>query len=918
MSDSEEHSDEDSDVEKNVGKERDAQEREVGEKIVPGHNQSEQGHYEPGQSEQQQSEQRQSEQQQSEAEESEAAGRPHSESEFDQDLTATKSSQPKSADPVRSIGPYRLLQKIGEGGMGTVYVAEQTDPVRRQVALKVIKLGILSKDILARFESERQALALMNHPNIARILDAGTTDDGEPFFVMELVKGVPIIKHCQDSNLGIRGRIELFQAVCDAIHHAHQKGIMHRDIKSSNVLVEMVDDQPTVKVIDFGLAKAVGQQLTDKTLFTEFGQVVGTLEYMSPEQASLDPHDVDTRTDIYSLGVLLYELLTGSTPLEKSRIRKSALDQILRLIREEEPELPSARLSKISSVAKSAALTPGSRPKSELQPAPSSSLLSHSNSKVLRGELDWVVMKTLEKDRSRRYDSVSALTGDLRNFLMGDPVQARPYSFAYRLRKSLVKHRNWYLTGTALVLALLLGMVGTSIGMYRAKNAEAVSRNQLRKIESQKSELDAQLVKIRESNDRANRHVAEIRHILEEFGQSAAAEPLAQNSKLNSFRESTFLAILNHFQQLSDEYPANDELKFELGKAHFGLAAFYRNVHAPQKSLKAYAAAIQILEQLLQADSQNDLVAIQLGMAHQNIAEVLLLSGKDDSVHLDQAGKIWSELAQENPKELRFRRNQIVLRSQIALRNYQAGEIDQAVEIEKQNERELTQLFESQPENADLALMLFTTSGQLANWEIDRENFEAAQTFAANAYRMTEKYAAIRNEENADQNQVNILNTWSIAIKGSGDYEAALEKREQALSVAKRLYADHPDSMNIRHSLGLVLSNLTRDYGFLKRFQEAKQSINESIEIRKQLSKDYPQNASFYAELAKSLYMSALLEHDLGDRKLAAERIRQSVKMLEKVATRLPHARQFAQWYAEAQSIQQKIEADKNAEESRQ
>lgn len=907
MSDSKEHSDEDGDVEKNAGKERDAQERDpqerdYGEKIVPEHNQSEQGHYEPGQGE---------------TAESEAAGRPHSDADFDQDLTATKSTQPKSVAPDRSIGPYRLLQKIGEGGMGTVYVAEQTDPVRRQVALKVIKLGIHSKDILARFESERQALALMNHPNIARILDAGTTDDGEPFFVMELVKGVPIIKHCQESNQGIRGRIELFKAVCDAIHHAHQKGIMHRDIKSSNVLVEMVDDQPTVKVIDFGLAKAVGQQLTDKTLFTEFGQVVGTLEYMSPEQASLNPHDVDTRTDIYSLGVLLYELLTGSTPLEKSRIRKSALDQILRLIREEEPELPSARLSKISSVAKSAAVTLGSRPESESQSAPSSSLLSHSDSKVLRGELDWVVMKTLEKDRSRRYDSVSALAGDLRNFLMGDPVQARPYSFAYRLRKSLVKHRNWYLTGTALVIALLLGMVGTSIGMYRAKSAEAVSRNQLKKIESQKSELDAQLLKIRESNDRANRHVSEIRHILEEFGQSAHAEPLAQNSKLNSFRESTFLAILNHFQQLSDEYPANDELKFELGKAHFGLAAFYRNVHSAQKSLKAYAAAIQILEQLLQADSQNDLVAIQLGMAHQNIAELLHLSGKDDSVHLDQAARIWSELAQENPKELRFRRNQIMLRSHIALRQYQAGEIDQAVEIERQNERELTQLFESQPENADLALMLFTTSGQLANWEIDRENFAAAQTFAANAYRMTEKYAAIRKED-ADQNQVNILNSWSIAIKGSGDYEAALEKREEALAVARRLYAVHPDSMNIRHSLGLVLSNLTRDYGFLKRYQDAKQSINESIKLRKQLSKDYPQNASFYAELAKSLYMSALLEHDLGDRKLAAERIRQSVEMLEKVATRLPHARQFAQWYAEAQSIQQKIEADKNAEESRQ
>ncbi|HYV34868.1 MAG TPA: serine/threonine-protein kinase, partial [Gemmataceae bacterium] len=314
----------------------------------------------------------------------------------------TLNEQCRTEQSGSKIGPYKLLQQIGEGGMGAVFMAEQTQPVQRKVALKLIKSGMDSKQVIARFEAERQALALMDHPNIAKVLDAGTTDSGRPYFVMELVKGAPITRYCDEHRLTPQQRLELFGPVCQAVQHAHQKGIIHRDLKPSNVMICPYDGKPVPKVIDFGVAKATGPRLTEKTLFTELGQVIGTLEYMSPEQAELNQLDIDTRSDIYSLGVLLYELLTGTTPLERKRFQAVAFLEVLRLIREEESPRPSARLSttdELPSIAANRCLEP------------------KKLSGQLRGELDWIVMKTLEKDRNRRYESANALAQDIERYL---------------------------------------------------------------------------------------------------------------------------------------------------------------------------------------------------------------------------------------------------------------------------------------------------------------------------------------------------------------------------------------------------------------------------------------------------------------------------------------------------------------------
>ncbi len=362
----------------------------------------------------------------------------------------------------KSIGRYKILEKVGEGGCGVVYVAEQTEPVRRRVALKVIKLGMDTKAVVARFEAERQALAMMDHPNIAKVLDAGTTETGRPFFVMELVRGIKITEYCDQNHLTTRERIDLFIKICHAIQHAHQKGIIHRDIKPSNILVTLHDGVPIPKVIDFGIAKATEGRLTEATVYTQLHQFVGTPAYMSPEQAEMSGLDVDTRSDIYSLGVLLYELLAGSTPFDAQELMASGIDAMRKTIREEEPVRPSTRFATL----KGEELTTTAKRRSV-----ETSKLLHQ----LKGDLDWIVMKCLEKDRTRRYDTANGLATDLKRHLSNEPVMARPPSTTYRLQKALRRNKMAFAAGLAVAAALLLGIIASTWQAVRAKRAEALA-----------------------------------------------------------------------------------------------------------------------------------------------------------------------------------------------------------------------------------------------------------------------------------------------------------------------------------------------------------------------------------------------------------------------------------------------------------
>ena len=432
----------------------------------------------------------------------------------DAGVTETRGSEQLGERPGTTIGRYKLLQRIGEGGFGVVYMAEQQEPVRRKVALKIIKLGMDTKQVIARFEAERQALAMMDHPSIARVFDAGATDTGRPYFVMELVKGVPVTEYCDTNNLSTKERLDLFMPVCNAIQHAHQKGIIHRDIKPSNVMVTLHDGKPVPKVIDFGIAKATDHRLTEKTLFTEYHQFIGTPAYMSPEQAEMSGLDVDTRTDIYSLGVLLYELLTGTTPFDPNSLREAAYGEIQRIIREVEPPKPSTRLSSLAS-------EPGAQATGS-EPPPSAGadiergrtarakardsvqdIARHRRtdpstlSKLIRGDLDWIVMKALEKDRTRRYETANEFAKDVERHLANEPIIASPPGVTYKLRKFIKRNRAAVTAGSLVAAALVAGLIVSTIGFVQASRqrdravvAEQQQSNERERAETARDEAE--------------------------------------------------------------------------------------------------------------------------------------------------------------------------------------------------------------------------------------------------------------------------------------------------------------------------------------------------------------------------------------------------------------------------------------------
>ena len=493
--------------------------------------------------------------------------------------SSTADYQSTAGPDVVIAGRYTLKDRIGEGGMGEVWVAKQTEPVKRRVALKLIKTGMDSRAVLARFEQERQALAMMDHPNIARVLDGGLTPFGQPFFVMELVNGLPLTKFCDEAKLTPKERLELFVPICQAVQHAHQKGIVHRDLKPANILVTIIDGKPIPKVIDFGVAKATGGKLTDESMSTQFGAVIGTLEYMSPEQAAFSGVDIDTRADIYSLGVILYELLTGLRPIDAKRLRNAALTEMIRIIREDQPSKPSTRLSTDQSL-------------------PSLAALRHTEPKrliaLLRGELDWVVMKCLEKSRERRYETASGLARDIQRYLADETVEARPPSKGYRLRKFLQRNKGPVVAAALVLLALLAGIAGTTFGLIRAEN---------RRIEALAQKAIADKASIAALAQRDIAEKASIEAVAQRMIADNQKQLAVENARKAELRfaeglisQGDALSLAGRFAEAhplyTEAYDKFAELKVPLTAAELGLWSSYHQTAAPLLSFAGHSGHV--------------------------------------------------------------------------------------------------------------------------------------------------------------------------------------------------------------------------------------------------------------------------------------------------------------------------------------
>jgi serine/threonine protein kinase/tetratricopeptide (TPR) repeat protein len=530
--------------------------------------------------------------------------------------------EPVAEKPGTVIGPYKLLQQIGEGGMGVVYMAEQTSPVQRKVALKIIKPGMDSHQVIARFEAERQALALMDHPNIAKVLDAGTTtgesdgaSGGRPYFVMELVKGVPITRYCDERRLTPRERLELFVPVCQAIQHAHQKGIIHRDLKPSNALIAHYDGKPVPKVIDFGVAKATGPKLTERTLFTEYGSIIGTLEYMSPEQAELNQLDIDTRSDIYSLGVILYQLLTGTTPLEAKRLKESSLLEVLRMIREEEPPKPSTRLNTTVELPTIAA-DRGAEP--------------HKLRGLVRGELDWIVMKCLEKDRNRRYETANGLVRDIERYLRDEPVQACPPSVWYRFRKFARRNK------TALVVATLLFVASAaSTIMVWQERQEA-----LRQRDTAQSQREA-----------AETNLRKARQAVHDYFTLVSENELLTRPTLEPLRKQLLQAALRYNQDFVRGYGDNPELEAELAASYLLITRLTHDVSPDEDWLVPFEKGVNLVEDLLAR--RPEVLASQSfesGVRWMNSGVGFHTDRPEDCLRIfEKARSLWEQMLRDHP-----------------------------------------------------------------------------------------------------------------------------------------------------------------------------------------------------------------------------------------------------------------------------
>jgi eukaryotic-like serine/threonine-protein kinase len=809
---------------------------------------------------------------------------------------------PNDAQPGYVIaGRYTLEQKLGEGGMGEVWVAKQTDPIKRKVALKLIKAGMDSKAVIQRFEAERQALALMEHPNIAKVLDGGLTHDRHPFFVMELVNGLPLNKFCDEAKLTPKERLELFVPICQAVQHAHQKGIIHRDLKPSNILVTIIDGRPIPKVIDFGVAKATAGKLTDESLSTNFGAVVGTLEYMAPEQAGYSGEDIDTRADIYSLGVILYEMLTGLRPLDSKRLRAAALTEMIRIIKEEEPSKPSTRLSTDESLPSLAALRQ-TEPKKLMA--------------LLRGELDWVVMKCLEKQRDRRYETANGLARDIQRYLADEMVEARPPSAGYRLRKFARKHRAALASAIAIAVLLVAGLSVSLWQMFRAITAEAQA---MQNAQQARDERDAKAVALKaEQQARADEAKARLqafaalrsmtddvveqkfaqgavltdddktflRSIIAQFDAFAAIQGDDADSRavraegrfrvglmrhrLGELREAEqdYDAALGIQKQLAADFPTRSEFRQELANGHTNRGILMRNTRRILEAERDYDAALSIRKQLAADFPTRPEFRQRLAISHNNRGNLLHGAGrmKEAEKDHDAAQSIRKQLAADFPTRPEFRResaashvNRGVLMHDMGRLKEAENDYDEALRIQKQ----LTADFPTNPEfRHELATShnnrgtLLQAKGRLK--ETENDYGEALKVYKQLTADFPTRPKFRQQLAESYFNRGTLLQAMGRLKETERDYDAALD-------IQKRLAADFPAILDFRRQLAITHNNRGTLLHAAGRLKEAQQDHDEALHICKQLTADFPNQADLRNDLAVTCLNLANLYQQQGD-----------------------------------------------------
>ncbi len=775
-------------------------------------------------------------------------------------LPSTDILAPANSSSTVIAGRYQLLKKIGQGGMGEVWIAQQTQPVKRRVAIKLIRPGMVSKAFIARFEQERQALAMMDHPNIAKVLDAGVAANGAPYLVMEYVNGEQLNKYCDSARLSPRDRLELFVPICQAVQHAHQKGIVHRDLKPANILVALVDGKPVPKVIDFGVAKATGGKLTNETLSTDFGAVVGTLEYMAPEQAGKGNEDIDTRADIYSLGVILYELLTGLRPLDGDRLRKAALSEMIRIIREDDPSRPSTRLSSCESLPSLAAMR---------QTNPSKLMAE------LQGELDWVVMKCLEKSRDRRYETANGLARDIERYLSQQPVEARPPTHSYRVKKFIARNRG-SVGAVAVCLALFIaGFVGTALGLLEARRQTAVA---VTKSEIAQNALLSE-TQAREAAEKANRQAFDA---LESFSDSLMEDLLGSKETLSSIDRAVLENAERQWTLFAESKGATREARVISAEGAKNLSKIQEKLGLNQAAEANNRKSLTIWESVAMENPNDREIQIKLAKSHQSLGAILRLNGsrKEAGQHFQTAAELFAKLVSDKADDL--------LEAEHANSCTSSGNSARDFGHWQEAERYYTMALSIQEklsaQNPDHLSFLESAAGSrwaLAGLYKRQDKLEEAEV----QYRQTlQDYAALASADKRSReyriNHANLHRELGDLLCQKEDDQEAAEQLSQAVSSLASIAKEFPSVPSYRLNLGRAQRDYANVLGYLNQAEAAEDQFQQSIAIFQQLTKDDPANLPHQADHGITLRMCALFQDNCGKTEEALQLFGQAIQVL--------------------------------------